>query len=108
MANNTRRRPAERLMEGHTALLTFGLCGLVGVSVDVDHLISILLWRYFFPGITEGRIWHTPLFIISCLVICCICARPRGLHYKLVLMGALVITITVLVLVLSPLTVWRW
>jgi len=106
MASNPRRGSIRRLVDDHPALLTFGLCGLAGVLVDVDHFISPVLWRYWFPQITEGRLWHTPLFILTSLVICYLLSRLPGLHSKLVLGGVVVMTIAVLIW--SPYTVWSW
>ena len=79
-------------------------CGIAGVLVDFDHLISLFIWRYINPSITEGRIWHTPLFILSCIGICYLGSRLGGLHTKLVLIG--IIVVTALVLVFSPWVIW--
>lgn len=106
MASSNRRGFVKRFMASHPALFVIGLCGLVGVLVDVDHLISIVLWKYWLPQITEGRILHTPIFVISCLSICYLGARLRGLYPKLVLIG--VVVVTVIVLVSSPWFIWRW
>ncbi len=86
-------------------LWIIGLCGLAGILVDIDHVIALFIWRYINPSISEGRIWHTPLFIISCISICYLVSRPRGLYTKLVLVG--VIIITVLVLIFSSEVIWR-
>ena len=91
-------------MEKRTAFYIFGWCGLASLLVDFDHIISLLLWRYVNPTITEGRIWHTPLFILSCLVICYLGTHLRGLYFKLVLI--VVVMLTILVLVFSPEVVW--
>ena len=83
------------------ALCVVGLCGLVGVLVDIDHIIPIFFpqYRWF-----NGRIGHAPLFVISSIAICYMGSRIRGLQPKLVLVG--VATVTALVLWLSP---WiRW
>jgi hypothetical protein len=93
-------------MEAATALLIFGLCGLASVLVDADHFLSILLWKTVAPHITEGRILHTPIFILACVGVCYLVSRTTGLHSKLVL-GA-VITVTLTVLIYSPLVVWEW
>jgi len=93
-------------METSCALLIFGLCGLAGVLVDTDHLVSILLWKTVDSSITEGRIFHTPLFILACVVICYLVSCVAGLHAKLVLGGVLTLTITVLLY--SPLVIWSW
>lgn len=106
MASNRARRNTGKLVDGHRALCVIGLCGLIGVLVDVDHAISLLLWRYLLPEITEGRILHTPLLIISCLVICGLGACRSGLYPKLVLVGVLAATVPVLVY--SPYVIWGW
>ena len=95
---------SENRLDARSALRIVGLCGLVGVLVDLDHLISLIVWRYVNSGITEGRIWHTPLFLIACAGICYLVSRIGGLHFKLVLGG--VIMITTLVIVFSPWVVW--
>lgn len=91
-------------LETRSALRLFGLCGLTGVLVDIDHIIAILLWKSFIPGITEGRIFHTSLFIVCCLAICYLGAYFARLYFKLVL----VLLVTIAVLTLSPLVVWSW
>jgi len=93
-------------MEGSRALRIFGICGLASVLVDLDHLIAIILWRFWFPQITEGRIWHTPLFILVGSAICYMVSYHGGLRARLVLVG--IIVITVLILIYSPLVVWDW
>ena len=93
-------------MEIVSAFLIFGLCGIAGVLVDVDHALSLVLWRTVAPTIIEGRIWHTPLLILACIGICCLVSHYTGLHAKLVLGG--VLSITVAVLVYSPLVIWSW
>lgn len=93
-------------VETRRALCVFGLCGLASVLVDVDHVIALFLWKTGLPGITEGRILHTPVFIMACIGICCMVSRLRGLYSKLVL-GAVLLT-TILVLTLSPQVVWGW
>ena len=93
-------------MEKLTALRIFGICGIGGVLVDFDHAVSLLLWWYRNPEITEGRIFHTPVLIISCLAICYLVSHIPGLYSKLVLAWFLVSTI--LVLLLSPWVIWSW
>lgn len=93
-------------METASALLIFGLCGIVGVLVDVDHALALILWRTVAPGIVEGRIWHTPVFILACIGICCLVSHITGLYPKLVLGG--ILTVTAAVLVYSPLVIWSW
>lgn len=94
----------ENRLDARSALRIICWCGIVGVLVDLDHLISLFIWRYINSGITEGRIWHTPVLIISCIGICYLGSRVRGLHSKLVLGG--VIMTTTLLLVFSPWVVW--
>jgi hypothetical protein len=95
-----------------TSFYIFGLCGLASVLVDVDHVIALFLWKQGIP-ITEGRIWHTPIFIISSLVICCMVSYLGGLHIKpflrriLISMSLIIGAITVFVLLGSPFVVWR-
>lgn len=91
-------------MEARRAFRVFWICGLAGVLVDLDHIASLILWKLWFPWITEGRIWHTPLFILSCLGICYLVSSLGGFYPKLVLVG--VVAITVLILVYSPLATW--
>jgi len=93
-------------LEARSALRIVGICGIVGVLVDLDHAIALLLWRYWNPAVTEGRIWHTPLFIAACVGICCLGTRIGRLHHRFVLIGAAVTVVTVLVLVYSPLVIW--
>ncbi len=93
-----------RLVESHSTLHIFWICGLASILVDVDHAISLLLWRYVNNQIAEGRIWHTPLFILTSIAICYLGAHLRGLYSRLVLVG--VVAITVLVLTYSPHVVW--
>lgn len=92
-------------MEKRTALYIFGICGLVGILVDLDHFIALLSWWYINPKVAEGRIWHTPLFILSCLGICYLVSHIPRLHGRLVLIG--IILATVLTLVFSSVVIWR-
>jgi len=46
----------------YNALFAFGICGLVGVLVDLDHLVA------YFTG-WRGRFFHTPLLIASSLML---------------------------------------
>ena len=69
------------------ALLVIGTCGVVGVLVDLDHALSLFLWRYVDSSIVEGRLWHTPAFLLSCLTLSYLGPRFAGLHLKLVLMA---------------------
>ena len=106
MASSTTIRYIRRRVEGHRALLAFGLSGLVGVLLDVDHFVSLVLWRYVFPQITEGRLVHTSLFIVASLIICYLVSRGRGLYHKYVLVGVAVTTVSILIW--SPYVVWGW
>ena len=110
MASNSRRGLVRRLVDGHPTLFTFGLCGLAGVLVDIDHFASVVIWRYWLPWITEGRLFHTPLFIITSLIICYVYTYLGRLYHKPILIGVgvVVAVITVLVLTFSPLVVWSW
>ncbi len=49
-------------MGTRNALFVVGLCGLIGVLVDIDHLVA------FFNGWDE-RFLHTPLLVISSIII---------------------------------------
>ena len=85
------------------SLLIFGISGLSGVLVDTDHAISLMLWSYI-PTLTEGRLWHTALFIITGISICYMVSCLRGLYTKLVLIS--VFEATGLVLIYSPYVIW--
>lgn len=91
-------------LEKWTALRIFGLCGLISILVDLDHFISLFIWQYINSGISEGRIWHTPLFIISSLWICYMVSHIRGLHSQLVL--GIILLVMFIVLTMSPWVVW--
>jgi len=93
-------------METRAALRVFGFCGLASVLVDVDHGLSLLLWRFVNPQITEGRLWHTPLLIVVCIIMCYLVSHCRGLRPKLFL--GTVLTTTILILLFSPYVVWTW
>jgi len=56
-------------MDASTALLVFGACGIIGVLVDADHFLALLIWRYWKPTFWNGRFLHTPILIGACLVI---------------------------------------
>ena len=96
------RRILGYCMATRSPLYIIGICGLAGVLVDIDHIVKII------PQINyiQARIWHAPLFIISCLAICYMGSCVRGLYFKLVLI--IVAIITVLVLVYSPYVIWGW
>ncbi len=61
------------------ALLAGFLGGIFAVLVDLDHIPSA-----FWPGIYP-RLWHIPLFIISCYFAGYYYAHIRGLYAELVL-----------------------
>ncbi len=63
-------------------LWVIGLCGMVGVLVDLDHLIAY----YWLTGL-GGRFLHTPLLIVSGAVLLGCCAYITGLLVRLVLGG---------------------
>ena len=87
MADSKRGRAIKRLVDDHPALFTFGLCGAAGVLVDVDHILALLIWRYWNPTFWNGRFLHTPILVGACLVIITCGAYWGGLHIRLVLMG---------------------
>ena len=91
-------------LETSRALRIFWVCGLVGVLVDFDHVISLLLWKMLGLQITNGRLWHAPLFVLSSIAICYLVSHFRGFYSKLVLVG--VIVITGVVLAFSPFVTW--
>lgn len=62
------------------SLLAFGICGLAGVLIDTDHLISYYLIQGW-----GGRFLHLPVFIISSLVLGCLGAYLGRLLYRGVL-----------------------
>jgi len=105
MASSNLFRGIKGFVETSSSLRVFWVCGLAGILVDLDHLISLFLWRYINNQINEGRIWHTPLFILTCSLICYLLSSVRGLHAKLVLAG--IVAVTTLVLVYSPWVIWR-
>ena len=74
-------------METSIAFFVFGLCGVVSVLVDIDHLLALLIWKYWNPTFWNGRCLHSPILAIACLVIIGCCAYWGGLHIRLVLMG---------------------
>ena len=52
-------------MEARSALLTFGVCGLVGVSIDIDHIIYYIL-SYYNPEISlNARFLHIPIILAT-------------------------------------------
>ena len=96
-------------MEAHSALRIVWWCGVVGLLVDIDHAAALLLWRYWNSEISNGRLWHSPVLILSSIAICCLCARGRRLHPKYLLtVGIAVAVVTTVVLVFSPWVTWGW
>jgi len=63
------------------ALFVFGLSGLVSVLVDLDHAVA-MAW---YPYLNEGRIFHTPILVIACVITGCCCSYLGGLYLRLVL-----------------------
>ena len=63
-------------------LWIIGLCGLVGVLVDIDHIIS----HYWLTNL-DARFLHTPLLAISCIVLFSLGAYIAGLLCWMVLGG---------------------
>jgi hypothetical protein len=58
----------------------FILCGIIGVSIDIDHFIS-----YLAKAGLSARFLHIPIIIIIGCVFCCLCAYLGGLLLKVVL-----------------------
>jgi hypothetical protein len=56
-----------------------GLCGLAGVLIDIDHLISYWNRGHF------SQVAHIPVAVVSFFVLCVACACCGGLYLKLVL-----------------------
>ena len=96
---NSRRRLGY-CIETHSPLYIIGICGFAGVLVDLDHIIQYIAQNQYI----QSRLWHSPLFVISCLAICYMGTHIRGLYFRMVLI--LVAIITVLVLVYSPHVIW--
>lgn len=63
-----------------TSLHVFWLCGVAGVLVDIDHPIA-----YYLLQEASRRFLHTPILIVSCIVLCCLGTYLGGLFVKLVL-----------------------
>jgi len=64
----------------------FGLCGIVGVLVDIDHPIAYVIFgaeKYFNP--MYGRFLHIPFAIGSGIMLCRTCSHIRRLCNKKVL-----------------------
>ena len=70
---------------GHSVLfvtLVVGiLCGCISVLVDCDHIVA------HFIGASNGRMFHKPLLVGSCLVLCGCVAYLGRLYIELVLRG---------------------
>jgi len=64
---------------GGVPLWIIGICGLVSVLVDLDHLFS-----YWITGCTCQPA-HPPLAIISCIILCGIGAYCGRLYFRMVL-----------------------
>ncbi len=67
-------------MGSWNALLVFGICGTVGVLVDIDHLVS-----YYLIPEWSARFLHTPLLIASSVVILGLGTYLGGLLIRMVL-----------------------
>ena len=63
-------------MDAKRAFCTFCVCGITGVLVDIDHIIS---WST--KGL-EGRFLHTPLLIFAGGIILITCAYLGRLYIK--------------------------
>jgi len=50
---------------GVLSLLVFGLCGLVGILIDFDHVVA-----YYCVPKWDLRFLHKPILVVSCLVLC--------------------------------------
>lgn len=61
-------------------LWVIGVCGLVGVLIDLDHIIA-----YYWATGLNGRFLHTPILIFSGLVLVGLGSYLAGLLVKLVL-----------------------
>jgi len=74
-------------MDAFSALCIFGVCGLVGVLLDFDHFIALVIWRYWNPRLANGRLLHTPVLVIVSLLICVMVSYIGGLYLKSILGG---------------------
>lgn len=72
-------------METSTALRVFGTCGLVSVLVDLDHAMSLVLWRTVWHSLDEGRLLHPLFLIMSSTVLLGMGTYLGGLYIWLVL-----------------------
>jgi len=69
------------ILQRRTPFLVFGLCGLVGVLPDLDHVLAYEKgWDYLLV-----RPLHTPILIISSIILGGCLALLGGLLIKLVL-----------------------
>ena len=92
-------------MRSRLSLLVFGICGAVGLLVDIDHVLSQVVREQWGVPTTHGRIWHTVLFVATGAIVCGLGSRATGLHRKLVLsLGVGIVTMAVLLG--SPLVKW--
>ena len=64
-------------------LYIVGLCGCAGVLVDIDHPIAYYLLQNW-----SGRFLHTPLAIVSGLVLLCVGTLVAGQVVRMVLRKA--------------------
>lgn len=67
-------------MGTRTTLFIVGICGTVGVLVDIDHIIAY----YLIPQWSE-KFLHAPLLITSSIVILGLGAYLGGLYLRMVL-----------------------
>jgi len=67
-------------MVRRNALLAFVICGIAGVLIDVDHLIS-----YCFVPEWDRHFLHAPLLIASCAVLVGLGAYLGGLLIRQIL-----------------------
>ena len=56
-------------------------CGIAGILVDLDHPISCIL----FPAATNRRLFHTPILVVCCVVLCSLIAYCGRLYVKSIL-----------------------
>jgi hypothetical protein len=70
-----------KTLDVRSALFAFGVCGVVGVLVDIDHLIAYFL---LLPR-EDWRFLHTPLLIVSCIMLCGLSAYCGRLYCKHIL-----------------------
>ena len=70
-----------------TALLIFGICGFVGILLDIDHLFALLIWRYWKPTFNNGRFLHKYYLITACLIFLGVGTYLGGLYMGQILGG---------------------